>query len=68
MLRLFKFLFGFVIGGLLGGTVILLITPQEGTELQNKLKGEFASLRTVWDKAYIARKAELEARLVDRGS
>ncbi|NIP28358.1 MAG: YtxH domain-containing protein, partial [Phycisphaerae bacterium] len=49
-----NFLRGFVIGGILGASIVLLTTPKSGEEIKELFKKEFE-----------AKKAELESQLIN---
>lgn len=53
MWRMINFLRGFVIGGVLGASIVLLTTPKSGEEIKELFKKEFE-----------AKKAELESQLI----
>jgi len=63
MRRMFGFLIGIVVGGLVGSTIALLLAPDSGDELRNQLRsrGEnfFSDVRQAADE----RKIELRQKL-----
>ena len=63
MKRMFGFLIGIVVGGLVGSTIALLLAPESGDELRSELRarGEnfFSDVRQAADE----RKIELRQRL-----
>ena len=63
MRRMFGFLIGIVVGGLVGSTIALLLAPESGDELRSELRarGEnfFSDVRQAADE----RKIELRQRL-----
>jgi gas vesicle protein len=61
--KLFSFLAGFFVGALVGGAAGLLLAPQGGTELQERIRARFEELAEEGRKAATARQAELEAQL-----
>ena len=54
MSRMINFLRGFVIGVVLGASIVLLTTPKSGEEIKELFKKEFE-----------AKKAELESQLIN---
>ncbi len=61
--RVLNFTLGLLVGGLVGATVVLLLTPQSGEDLQKRVKEEIDILLEEGKKASSARKAELEAKM-----
>ena len=65
MRRMFGFLIGIVVGGLVGSTIALLLAPETGEELRGQLRsrGEnfFSDVRQAADE----RKIELRQKLED---
>lgn len=63
MKRMFGFLIGIVVGGLVGSTIALLLAPESGEELRSEIRarGEnfFSDVRQAADE----RKIELRQRL-----
>ena len=63
MQRMFGFLIGIVVGGLVGSTIALLLAPESGEELRSEIRarGEnfFSDVRQAADE----RKIELRQRL-----
>ena len=63
MRRMFGFLIGIVVGGLVGSTIALLLAPESGHELRSeiRIRGEnfFSDVRQAADE----RKIELRQRL-----
>ena len=63
MKRMFGFLIGIVVGGLVGSTIALLLAPESGDELRSEIRarGEnfFSDVRHAADE----RKIELRQRL-----
>ena len=60
-----RFLFGFIIGLILGAAIILLTTPQSGKELQQRVKDRVNYILAEGRQAADARRVELENRLAD---
>jgi len=65
MTRLFNFLFGLLLGGIIGASVVLLIAPQSGQETQQQFRARWDSILEEGRRAFAARRAELEARMAD---
>lgn len=62
-MRVMSFIAGFLGGVVIGTVVVLLLTPQSGTELQAEVRSRFDGILSEGRKAAAARRAELEARL-----
>jgi gas vesicle protein len=62
-MRWLNFLAGFLGGVVMGAMVVLLTTPQSGSDLQNEARSRFDDIMEEGRKAAAARRAELEARL-----
>jgi gas vesicle protein len=60
-----RFLAGFVLGGLTGVSVALLLAPYSGEELRGRMRSETERIRSEVADAAAARRAELEAQLAD---
>ena len=58
-----NFLEGFLLGGLLGATLVLLFTPASGEELRGQLQSEVERVRSEVSKAASDRRSELEQQL-----
>ena len=65
MFAIVRFLFGFVLGAIIGASVVLLTTPRSGQETQETIKQELEMLLEKGRQASDARKTELEARIQD---
>jgi len=63
MSKVFNFLLGFVLGGLVGSTVVLLTTPLSGEELRSEVQDYTRQVRYEVEQAAAARRAELEREL-----
>jgi gas vesicle protein len=62
-MRVMSFVAGFLGGVVIGTVIVLLLTPQSGTELQAEVRSRFDGILSEGRKAAAARRAELEARL-----
>ena len=63
MNRTFNFLLGALIGGLVGATVAMLLTPASGEELRSQMKMRADHIRADVMEAAAERRAELEHQL-----
>jgi len=63
MRRLSNFMMGFVIGGLIGATVALLMSPSSGEELRLQIVDRAKQIQSEVQQAAAARRAELEQQL-----
>jgi gas vesicle protein len=62
-MRVMHFIAGFLGGVVVGLVIVLLITPQSGSELQAEVRSRFDGILSEGRRAAAARRAELEARL-----
>lgn len=62
-MRELRFLAGFFLGLVLGAAVVMLITPQSGQDMQQKLKAQAEPYIAEGRRAFAARKAELEEKM-----
>lgn len=62
-MRVINFVAGFLVGAAIGAIVVLLSTPQSGSELQVEVRSRFEGILTEGRKAAAARRAELEEKL-----
>ncbi len=62
-MRVINFIAGFLGGVVIGAIIVLLTTPQSGSELQTEVRVRFDGIVAEGRKAAEARRAELEARL-----
>lgn len=62
-MRVMNFIAGFLGGVVLGAVLVLLTTPQSGSELQAEVRARFDRVLEEGRKAAAARRAELEERL-----
>jgi gas vesicle protein len=60
-----RFLEGFLIGGLIGAAVALIMAPAPGDEIRGRFQGQFDRVRSEVNKAVSQRRAELEQQLSD---
>lgn len=65
MKRLFSFLTGAFIGGLVGATIAILLAPYSGEELQKELRQRFRAFQDDLSNAVSERRVELEKKLDD---
>ncbi len=65
MQRIFKFLLGFSIGGVIGATAALLLTPASGDELRAQAQKRIESIQQEAQAAAEVRRRELEAQLAE---
>jgi gas vesicle protein len=63
IMRVINFVAGFLVGAAMGTIVVLLTTPQRGSELQTEVRARFEGILAEGRKAAAARRAELEERL-----
>lgn len=59
-----RFLGGLMIGALVGGAVVLLLTPQSGEDFQRLVRERAESVMEEGRRAAAERRAELEAQFV----
>jgi len=64
MKRTISFLSGAVMGGLVGATLALLLTPASGDEMCAKMQEQVQRVQVDVKEAAAARRAELEEQLV----
>lgn len=63
MRKIFGFLTGVVMGGLVGATLALLLAPESGDELRGQLRGRFDAFQQELTDAASTRRVELERQL-----
>ena len=63
MKRAMNFIFGFAIGGVIGATISLLLTPSSGDELRARLQTRVQAIQQDVKAVAEARRAELEQQL-----
>ncbi len=63
MKKAFGFLAGAMIGGLIGASLALLLAPNSGEDLRQRMQGEVDRIRSEVSKAASERRAELEQQL-----
>jgi gas vesicle protein len=60
MKKIFNFLFGAMLGGLIGAGTALLLTPSSGEALRGQIGDRFAALQDELSQAASERRLELE--------
>jgi gas vesicle protein len=63
MQRILSFLSGFIIGGAIGATIALLLTPSSGEDLRMQIQERTRQVQMEVREAAAARRAELEEQL-----
>lgn len=63
MSRVTNFLFGLVLGSLVGSAVALLLTPASGENLRTQIRGSVTNIQDEVRKAAGEKRVELEAQL-----
>jgi len=63
MHKVFNFVLGFALGGLVGSAVALLLTPLSGDELRSEVQDYTRQIRGEVEQAAAVRRAELEHEL-----
>lgn len=62
-MKIMRFLEGFLLGGLIGATVALLLSPMSGEELRNKMQAETERIKNEVNTAATQRRLEMEKQL-----
>lgn len=57
------FLFGALMGAVIGATLVLLYTPESGENLRRQLQDRVANIQNEINQAALAKRQELEAQL-----
>ena len=65
MKKVLCFLVGAVMGGLVGATLVLLLTPASGEQLRGQLRSRAENIQAEIQKAAAERRADLERQLTD---
>lgn len=65
MKKLFSFILGAFVGGLIGGVLALLLAPASGEQLRSQIRQRGVSFTAEVQNAAAQRRAELEARLAE---
>lgn len=63
MRMFFRFMSGFIIGGLVGAAAAILLTPLSGEDLRLRLQTEAGRIQSEVKRAATDRRAELEQQL-----
>lgn len=63
MRRIFSFLMGMIIGGLVGGTVGILLAPTSGEDVRSRIQERTTHFKDEIKAVAEARRAELEREL-----
>lgn len=63
MRRVWNFMLGAVLGGVVGATLGLLLAPEAGDDLRAAMQARVAQLRAEMQQAAAARQAELKQQL-----
>lgn len=63
MRKMFSFIFGAALGGLIGATVALLMAPYSGDDLRGELRARTAGFQANLQEAMASRRSELEYQL-----
>jgi gas vesicle protein len=61
-MRVMNFIAGFLGGMVIGAAIVLVTTPQSGSDFQSGVRSRFDSIVDEGRRAAAARRAELEAR------
>ena len=65
MMRLIKFLAGFIVGMALGGAIAMLFAPEPGSEIQERFRGRIEAILDEGRRAAERTRAEAHARLAE---
>ncbi|MBT3239878.1 MAG: hypothetical protein HON98_04735 [Chloroflexi bacterium] len=65
MKKMFSFITGALMGGLVGATAALLLAPSTGEELRGQMKERISTFQDEMGQAMNSRKVELEKKLDD---
>lgn len=65
MRKMFSFLYGSILGGLVGAALGLLLAPSSGEELRDTMKVRADTMQAQVKNAAATRRAELEQQLTD---
>ena len=63
MNRIMNFFAGLIVGGLIGATVVILVTPASGEEIRSQIQDRSIQLKDEIKAVADARRAELEREL-----
>lgn len=65
MKKFMNLVFGLVLGGLVGSTLALLLTPVSGEELKNSMRDYSNQVKNEVEQAASARRVEMERELAN---
>lgn len=65
MRKFLAILFGTVLGGIVGSTLVLLLTPVPGIEIRKRISGLIGNIRTEISNASKEKRLELETQLAE---
>jgi gas vesicle protein len=65
MRRFINFLAGLIVGMALGGAIAMLLTPQPGSETQQRIQSRIEAIREEARQAAEASRADAQARLAE---
>jgi len=63
MNKIVNFMFGMILGAVVGASIAILLAPSSGEELRGKIQGEVERVRDEMQLAAETRRAELEQQL-----
>jgi len=64
-MKILRFMAGFALGVLVGGTLILLLTPQSGPEIRGRIQRQVAQILSEARQAAEARRDELQQQIAE---
>ncbi|MBN1230441.1 MAG: YtxH domain-containing protein [Anaerolineales bacterium] len=63
MRKFFNYVFGLLLGVLIGGVIALLLAPSSGEEIRNEIQTRFMSFKNEINQAATTKRIELENQL-----